>query len=118
MVMLPVSLRLDLRDTPDFFSQARSCVQPHLRLLYRQHAPSTGLQAAVVVSKKHGKAAQRNKTKRWLRNAIIALEKEEPTVFALPYSLVILVKGPPQTYASYDTELRQLLACLAQRHEK
>jgi ribonuclease P protein component len=111
--MLPSHLRLDLRHFLDFFSQAKNISAPHLRILYQPHltdkqAPPS-LQFAVIVPKRHGKAIVRVKTKRRVRHAILTLSKELPAVFALPYSVAVLVKGPPQEYTIYEQELRQLL---------
>jgi ribonuclease P protein component len=114
--MLPPHLRFSVRQTPQFFEQALSYNEHHIRLLYLRNDVFTesGLKLAIVVPKRHGGAVARVKTKRLLRSAINELSKELTAVFALPYSVVIFVKGRPQEHEQYKQELEKLLMLLSQ----
>lgn len=113
--MLPQQFRFAVRKNPQFFEEADSLNERHLRLLYVKNDifVENGLKLAMVVPKRHGGAVVRVKTKRILRALINELSKEQPPVFALPYSVVIFVKGRPQTFEQYKRELSQLLSQLS-----
>lgn len=119
--MFPSSFRLNLRQESDFFASAHSINGQFLRVLFDQSPPSPSpdrLRLAVIVPKRHGQAVQRNQTKRFIRAATMAIKQEFPAVFDLPYAVVVFVKGKPQTYATYEQELRHLLTQLHQRHQR
>ena len=119
--MFPSPLRLNLRQESDFFTLAHSVNGRFLRVLFN-HSPAypspARLRFAVIVPKRHGQAVQRNQTKRLIRAATMAIKQEFPAVFDLPYAVVVFVKGKPQTYATYEQELRHLLTQLHQRHQR
>jgi len=110
--MLPKNIRPNLRQNTDFFKEAESLSSRHLRLLFRRNPDEQKLKLAFIVSKRHGGAVQRVKTKRQLRHASMAIKQELPALFALPYSSAILVKGRPQDYQLYKQEIEQLLSKL------
>ncbi len=116
--MLPSLLRFDLRHSPQFFEHALSFQDRHIRFLYLENKKITSqttenkLQTAIIVPKRHGKATDRVKTKRLIRAAINDLSKELSSVFELPYSVVLFVKGSPQEYEQYHQELKKLFLLL------
>ena len=122
--MLPSFLRFPLRKNSQFFSEAQSVNERHLRVLYSplsqnaaqdSSSKESGLQLAIIVPKRHGNAVERVKTKRLIRSAINELQKAQSPVFALPYSVVVYVKGQHQDYAQYKQELASALAHLASK---
>lgn len=123
--MLPARLRFPLRTNPEFFTQARRQRLPHLLAFVRQenerasaaqetHAtPESPTRFAIIIKKTHGKAVERAQFKRLVRSAVIALHKQQPHLFTLPYAVVLMPLGPVQSQATYEQELTQLLERLA-----
>lgn len=109
--MLPSSLRLSLREQPEFFAQARRKRLPHLLVFYAPLAEAVQNPArfAVIIKKTHGNAVQRAKFKRAVRSAIIGLFQHHPHLFQLPYSFVLMPLGRVQSQATYEHELQEYL---------
>ncbi|MCD8484902.1 ribonuclease P protein component [Candidatus Woesebacteria bacterium] len=99
--MLPAKLRFPFRKYPDFFQQSRWGVVPGAKndpllrsLSFRvQQKDDSGLRWAIVTSKKVGNAVVRAQNKRFVRQAIIELSREDASVFALPYNVVVYLRS-------------------------
>jgi len=116
--MLPKTIRLNLRQYPDFFADADSLASRRLRILFKENFIDRELRLAIIVPKRHGGAVQRVKTKRQLRHASMTVKQEQPKLFTLPYSVALLVRGGPQNYQLYKQEVEQLLSQLIEFHSR
>jgi ribonuclease P protein component len=110
--MLPISLRLSLRQEKDFFLDPRLERSAHLTV-FIQPSEENGLRAAILVKKTHGGAVQRAKIRRILRSALVGLWKENPALFAQPFAAAILPRGPSVAQAVYQQELKEIFTRLA-----
>lgn len=134
--MLPINLRLDLRQNKNFFNQALSRRIGSLRFFWTtdennkqsqqisrknagkqnsNHLSSTRF--AIIVKKTFGNAPQRSKIKRLLRHAIIELYHDSPQLFTVSQSVVVLVQGRTQSQSDYKKTIEQFLQNQLEKRE-
>ena len=92
-------------DFQKLFKKGKKVFSPYITLLY---FPSNTLNMGVAVSKKHGKAVQRNRIKRLLRAAFA----ENCGILNKTYSIILLPKVKEEY--SYN-EFSNSLACCFKR---
>jgi len=111
--MLPSSLRLSLRDQPEFFAQARRKRLEHLLVFYAPSSESAEslTRFAVIIKKSHGNAVQRAKFKRVVRSAVVALSQHHPSLITRSpaFNFVLMPLGRVQSQATYEHELQEYL---------